>query len=144
MSRAPSSMIAITTTIILNKKAITIGSQLLSVKGYVRYVQPRGLMLDNPILDTSVPARIIYSKPTMLRDAPVAEEEVGMIYDVISAMIATIMPSIPIVITKSSDPCIEIVSTLKLIIITKISTAMIILTNTISIIAASEFACRPI
>src|SRR5699024_8746981 len=79
MSCAPSSMIAITTTIILNKKAITIGIKLLSVKGYVRYDQPRGLILDKSMLDTSVPARIIYSKPTMLRDAPVADEEVGMI-----------------------------------------------------------------
>src|SRR5699024_11815686 len=79
MSSAPSRMISITTTIILNKKAITIGIQLLSVKGYVRYVQPRGLILDKSMLDTSVPARIIYSKPTMLRDAPVADEEVGMI-----------------------------------------------------------------
>src|SRR5699024_8335233 len=120
MSRAPSSMIAITTTIILNKKAITIGIQLLSVKGYVRYVQPRGLILDKSMLDTSVPARIIYSKPTMLRDAPVADEEVGMIRDITRAMLAPIMPAIPIVIPKSRAPCIEIVSTLKLIIITKI------------------------
>src|SRR5699024_7043171 len=59
ISRFHTRIKAISTTITLKIKAIISGIQLLCVKGYVKYVQPIGLIIDKSTFDTSVPARTI-------------------------------------------------------------------------------------
>lgn len=128
------------TTIILKIKAKISGNQLLSVKGKVKYVQPKGFIIDKSTLETSVPARTMYSKPTIPNDDPVAADDVGIIYAIIRAIPAPIIPAIPIDAPYNTEPKIEIVSAPKLIITPAIKSASITLIKTISAIAAREFA----
>src|SRR5699024_3918008 len=95
---------AITTIIILKASAKISRIQLFSVKGYVKYVHPRGLIIDKSTLETSVPARLIYNIPTIPKADPVAAEEVGMICAITRAIPAPIIPAIPIDAPNNKEP----------------------------------------
>src|SRR5690625_6119520 len=105
------------------------GSDLISVNGFVKYVQPIGFINDKSALETSVPARIIYRSPTILIYPPVALDEVGMIWAANRPIPAPINPAAPTHAPNKNEPPTVMLSTPKLIITTAMKSASMTLTK---------------